>query len=293
MGAQRVTIIDDSPEILEVIGDALARDNVEVTLLGAATSLDAIAGTRPDVLMIDLRLGTDHLPGWQIIRQARSHPGLADIPIVVCSGALDQLRSYGGSAIGTRTYLLPKPFSLDDLYAVMAEAFGRQSAPDSTAISIETEPKFGSDPFAWFAWVDREMATPAWDELLGRIEPDTWVGPDGHPWRVVRTARGAEVRPELVSPFLRYGNQPMISAIGLSDEVEVELTTLHARWVDRFPAGSFDLAALGAAMLEERKLPHDNLPHLFPAERSGAPTTARDPYAVFGIGDESSSALRQ
>jgi hypothetical protein len=136
------------------------------------------------------------------------------------------------------------------------------------------------------------MATERWPEILAAIGPDAWRSPDGHPWRLVRTHRGVEVRPDLVSPFLRYGNLPLVSAIGMADQVEVELTTDVARWVDRFPCRTFDLGGLGAAMLSQRKLPHDNLPQLFPVD---APAEDRPASGVssFNIGHPTTTQLRQ
>lgn len=273
MDFQRITVIDDSPEILDVLGDALRRHDVEVTLLGARTTIDQIAASQPDVLMVDLRLGTDHLPGWEIIRNVHAHPSLRDVPIVVCSGALDQMRGYGGATAGPRTHLLPKPFSLDDLDAVLAEAVAsRVGSTETVAMPVGSMPGFAEDPYAWFGRIADEMRGESWPTSVSRMQPAISISPLGHPWRLIRTPRGIEVRPDLVSPFLRYGNQPMVSALGLTEEalVEVELTTSRERWVDRFPKGTFDVAALGHAMLDERKLPHDNLPQLFPP-LGGAP----------------------
>jgi twitching motility two-component system response regulator PilH len=271
MRVRRITIIDDSPEVLEVLGDALGGEGIEVTLLGGRATLPEIAGTRPDLLIVDLRLGTDHLPGWELIRHVQAHPVTRDVPVIVCSGALDQMRGYGGAAIGARTYLLPKPFSLADLDAVLGEALDNGStAAAVTPVPVGEVPEFSRDPHGWFARIGDEIGTPGWRSVLASIEPAVWINRAGHPWRVVRTPRGVEVRPDLVSPFLRYTNQPMVTALGLSDEVEVELTTDLQRWVGRSPCNAFDVGALGSAMLEERRLPHDNLPQLFPPRRAAA-----------------------
>jgi CheY-like chemotaxis protein len=291
MQARRITVIDDSPEMRDVLADALRGATVEVTLIESVTSIDEVAASAPDVLMVDLRLGTDHLPGWHIIRRIREHPNLLDVPVIVCSAALDQMRAYGGASVDARTYLLPKPFSLDDLEAVMSEALappGEQG--DAAPIMGAMIPDFSVDPFGWFAWVEGAMVQPVWRQIHPRIGPASWTSERGHPWRLVRTHRGVEIRPDLVSPFLRFGNQPMISAVGLADEVEVELTTDGARWVDRFPARAFDLAALGRAMLEQRKLPHDNLPALFPPVIAHPPDVDR--YAAFRVDEHSPTGGR-
>ncbi|HET8777313.1 MAG TPA: response regulator [Candidatus Limnocylindria bacterium] len=291
MHARRITVIDDSPEMRDVLSDALVGESVQLTLMDSVSSIDDVAATQPDVLMVDLRLGTDHLPGWQVVRHVRSHPSLLDVPVIVCSAALDQMRSYGGASVDARTYLLPKPFSLDDLESVMAEALvpddERRDAPPIMASMI---PEFSTDPFGWFAWAEGAMVQPVWRQIHPRIQPAAWSSEHGHPWRLVRTPRGVEVRPDLVSPFLRYGNQPMITAIGLADEVEVELTTDSARWVGHFPAHSFDLPSLGRAMLEQRKLPHDNLSALFPS--IAADPTTRERYSTFRVDERSPTGGR-
>lgn len=282
MQARRITIIDDSPDMRDVLSDALRHEAVELTLMDAVSSIEDVAASSPDVLMVDLRLGTDHLPGWQLIRHVRSHPSLLDVPVIVCSAALDQMRAYGGASIDARTYLLPKPFSLDDLESVVAEALAPHEEPrDAAPIMGSMIPDFSVDPFRWFAWVEGTMVQPVWRQVHPRIPPASWTSEHGHPWRLVRTPRGVEIRPDLVSPFMRFGNQPMVSALGLADEVEVELTTLNNRWVDRFPARTFDLAGLGRAMLEQHKLPHDNLAALFPPVADETPMPGS--YSTFRV----------
>ena len=129
-------------------------------------------------------------------------------------------------------------------------------------------PRFSDDPYEWFDRVRDELVQQRHRELLESTEPANWTDPHGNRWRVVRTAGGVEIRPELQHPFLRIGESPKVTAIGINDdEVEVELSARSGRWVDRFPCDSFDVSALGRAMLEESELPHDNLPRLFPAQR--------------------------
>ena len=124
--AQRVTVIDDSPELLSLFEDVLSRDGVEVTLLDGATSIAEILESRPSLLVVDLRLGTNSLPGWDIVRLARQSRALDHVPIVVCSAALDQVRQHETEIEEfPRTYLLPKPFSLADLESVLHEALGQ------------------------------------------------------------------------------------------------------------------------------------------------------------------------
>jgi two-component system, chemotaxis family, chemotaxis protein CheY len=260
----RITVVDDSPEIRSLFADVL-ESGTELTLLGSPVSHEDIERSHPDVLVIDLRLGTDDLPGWEIVRHLRSHPHLESLPIIVCSGALEQLGDRADVRAGSGpTYLLPKPFSVDDLEAVMSDALDRPSAVHAARPPSTSASAFADDPYGWFDLLGAAAGSPAWEALIGAAQPAAWSRVPGRAWRLMRTSVGVEVRPELLTPFLRFGDQPMVTAIGLGPDVAVELTTLAGRWVDRFAIGTFDVGALGRAMLDERKLPHDNLPRLFP-----------------------------
>jgi CheY-like chemotaxis protein len=260
----RITVVDDSPEIRTLFADVL-ESGTELTLLGSPVTHEDIERSHPDLLVIDLRLGTDGLPGWEIVRHLRSHPHFEGLPIIVCSGALERLRDDADVRAGSGpTYLLPKPFSVGDLEAVMSHALGRPSALHAARPASTSAATFADDPYGWFDLLGAAAGSPAWDALIAAAHPAAWSRVPGRAWRLVRTSAGVEVRPELLTPFLRFGDQPMVTAVGLGGDVAVELTTLAGRWVDRFAIGAFDVAALARAMLDERKLPHDNLPRLFP-----------------------------
>lgn len=125
---------------------------------------------------------------------------------------------------------------------------------------------FAVDPHAWFDSLRGELRSGRWDVALATISPSTWRNERGHSWRIVRTEDGIEIRPELENPFLHYGESLKITALHFGGStVAIELTCRTGRWVDHFPLDAFDIAAVGRAMLDERSLPHDNLPLLFPA----------------------------
>jgi CheY-like chemotaxis protein len=128
---RRVTVVDDSPELLALMGDALRFDGAEIALLGSGATLVDIEASGPDLLVLDLRFGGDGLNGLDIIREARLHHRLRHVPIIVCSGAHDAIAAHGDELGRTsRLAVLPKPFSLEDLEACVEEAIGlRQPQP--------------------------------------------------------------------------------------------------------------------------------------------------------------------
>lgn len=134
---------------------------------------------------------------------------------------------------------------------------------------------FEADAHAWFDWLRNQVSSGRWALVLPTVGPATWRNGSGHCWRIMRTSDGIEIRPGLESPFIRFGESPKVTALGINHAtVVVELTCRTGRWVDRFSLEAFDIAALGHAMLNEKSLPHDNLAMLFPSDTPGRPAGA-------------------
>ena len=122
---RRLTVIDDSPAMLELLGDVLRAEGTEIRLLGSDATLQDLEGPVPDLLMIDLRLGGERLRGLDLIRDVRSQPPLRCVPIVVCSASLDAIARHADELQAIpRLRVLPKPFTLDDLESCVEEALG-------------------------------------------------------------------------------------------------------------------------------------------------------------------------
>lgn len=139
---QRVTVIDDSSDLLAVIGDALRQAGYDVALLDQAASMGEIEVSDPDLLVIDLKLGENSLAGWDIIRLVRKHRSLLELPVIVCSAALDQIRAHAKEIENDpSTHLLTKPFSLEDLETVVFAALAgdRDNARNGSAAATSGE----------------------------------------------------------------------------------------------------------------------------------------------------------
>jgi DNA-binding response OmpR family regulator len=120
---RRITVVDDSPELLGLFGDVLRVDGVELSLFNGATTVQDIEESVPDLLVMGLRLADDGLSGLDMIRLVRSHRRLRRVPIIVCSGALDQVRQHGDELSQVPDlFVLTKPFSLEELESCVGEA---------------------------------------------------------------------------------------------------------------------------------------------------------------------------
>jgi CheY-like chemotaxis protein len=114
----RVTVVNDNPEFLDLVHDILEDDRYDATTVDGdrPDALHQILESRPELLMIDLRLGAEGLHGWEIAQKVRREPGLDSVPVLVCSGdmlALQQIES--DLAETQRVEALTKPFSVDQL----------------------------------------------------------------------------------------------------------------------------------------------------------------------------------
>ena len=125
----RITVVNDNPEFLELMAAILAEDaGYDVTLYnGEKTSMDEIAGSRPELLIVDLLLGG--ASGWDIVALARADERLAGIPVLVCSADETSLRDRAEELeqIGN-VHVLRKPFGVDELTDTVTGLLDRQTA---------------------------------------------------------------------------------------------------------------------------------------------------------------------
>jgi DNA-binding response OmpR family regulator len=71
---------------------------------------------RPSLIILDVRMDTPER-GWNILELLTLDPETRDIPVIVCSAALDDLRDKEHWLAEHGIAILPKPFDIDDLYA--------------------------------------------------------------------------------------------------------------------------------------------------------------------------------
>lgn len=120
----RITVVNDNPEFLDLVHDILESDRYDATTIDGdrPDTLDAIRASRPDLLMIDLRMGVEGLHGWDIAQQVRAEPDFDQLPILVCSADVPALTALEADLEKTRHVAsLVKPFTIDDLTEAIDE----------------------------------------------------------------------------------------------------------------------------------------------------------------------------
>jgi CheY-like chemotaxis protein len=121
---KRVTVVNDSPDFLELMADLLHDASYPATLIDGDREnvMELVEAAEPEILIIDLRLGSDGLKGLDTLRQVRDHPELRDVPTIVCTAdraglesVEDELRTM------PRVSVLMKPFAVDALYEALRD----------------------------------------------------------------------------------------------------------------------------------------------------------------------------
>lgn len=127
--AARVTVVNDTPDFLALVGDILEGDRYDTVLIDGdrGDALELVRESKPDVLMIDLRLGQEGLSGWEIAQQVRASPEFAGLPVLICSADALAMRDLQADLAGTRhVATLEKPFSIDQLIQAIEHLLGQR-----------------------------------------------------------------------------------------------------------------------------------------------------------------------
>ncbi len=130
--AARVTVVNDTPDFLALVGDILEGDRYDTVLIDGDQdgAFELIQASRPDVLMIDLRMGEEGLSGWEIAQRVRASSEFSGLPILICSADALAMRDLETDLAGTRhVATLGKPFSIDELTDAIEHLLTQPSQP--------------------------------------------------------------------------------------------------------------------------------------------------------------------
>ena len=135
MARLRILVVDDEPDILELIGYNLTRNNYD--MIGVASGEEAFASVRtspPDLVVLDLMLpGID---GLEVCRRLKNDARTAAIPVIILSAKGEEADVVTGLELGADDYLT-KPFSPRVLLARIKAVLRRQqSEPDAADVVI-------------------------------------------------------------------------------------------------------------------------------------------------------------
>ena len=113
---KRIMVINDTQEILELFREILhVEAGYEVHLYSYEPQmLNHVKKVRPDLIISDHVFGEEKI-GWQFIQRLKMDRETAQIPVIVCSGAVKELKEMEGYLTQKNIGVLYKPFDVDEL----------------------------------------------------------------------------------------------------------------------------------------------------------------------------------
>ena len=120
---KRILVIEDEPDIVRGIRDALEFEGFETHAAGTgAEGLDAAIDWHPDCVLLDLMLPDDN--GYRVCETLRSRDPV--VPIIILTAKAQEADKVRGLEAGADDYVT-KPFSVAELIARINAIFRRQA----------------------------------------------------------------------------------------------------------------------------------------------------------------------
>jgi CheY-like chemotaxis protein len=120
-GKQRVMIIEDEPDMIDLLKLILRRGGYEpVPALGGQEGLRLLTESGADLVLLDLMM--DDMSGWKVLEAIKKDERLQDIPVLIVSARhqLEDPQQTTSHAHQFEGYLV-KPFVVRDLLTQIRE----------------------------------------------------------------------------------------------------------------------------------------------------------------------------
>lgn len=154
---RRVLVVEDDPDIVELISHYLEGDGFKVAVLGdGQEALQRLRQEAFDLLILDLQLPS--LDGLTLCATLRRDPRTERLPVIMLTAMADESDRIVGLEIGADDYVV-KPFSPKELVARSRALLRRVEKKD------ETDEVFRRGPLE----VDRNRHTVRWQDRDVRL----------------------------------------------------------------------------------------------------------------------------
>jgi two-component system phosphate regulon response regulator PhoB len=125
--SKRILIIDDEPDILELVRFALTEEGYSVeTASTASEGLENMGRRTPDLVVLDLML--PDMSGTDVCRTMRGQAAFAEVPVIMLTARAEEVDRVVGFELGADDYVT-KPFSPRELVLRVKAVLRRGSPP--------------------------------------------------------------------------------------------------------------------------------------------------------------------
>ncbi len=160
-------VVDDSPETLGMLNDAL--DSVGISVLLALDGVQALKigqRMRPDIILLDAMM--PNMDGFETCRRIKASAELADVPVIFMTGLSDTESVVRGLDAGGVDFLT-KPINMNELLARMRVHLGNAKRTQSVQSALN---RLGQSLFSLLPDGSLEWATEQAQVLLDRMALD-------------------------------------------------------------------------------------------------------------------------
>ena len=160
----RVLVVDDTPETLSMLTDALEGAGMTVLVsLGGTSALERVRHGRPDIILLDAVM--PDLDGFQTCARLKQLPEAASVPVVFMTGLSDPEHVVRGFEAGGVDYVT-KPVVPEQLIARLRThlANARMVSSARDALDLAGRAAFAIDASGCIGWL-----TPAAAAMLARV----------------------------------------------------------------------------------------------------------------------------
>ena len=136
--AERILVVDDEPDLLELVRVNLAQEGFRVDLASSGrVALAELRRAKPDLVVLDLML--PDISGTDSAAESGADPDLSETPIIILTAKADEVDRVVGFEVGADDYVT-KPFSPRELVLRVRAVLRRKSGPSEPQGSVEAGP---------------------------------------------------------------------------------------------------------------------------------------------------------
>jgi DNA-binding NarL/FixJ family response regulator len=209
-----VLVVDDSPDTLRFLTDALDQAGVTVLVAtGGEQALALVERITPDIVLLDAVMPV--IDGFETCRRLKAMRAVAHVPVIFMTGLTETEHIVEGLEAGGVDYLT-KPIVLDELFARIRVHLANARTAQSARAALDSAGRYllAVDPAGGVLW-----CTPQAMRLLDAAMPardGVPVLPDGlRRWIAAGGGRGGEAPPFAIDrpdgPPLRFS---FVGAVG-------------------------------------------------------------------------------
>ena len=131
---EHIVVVNDTQEILDLFRDILEEEGYRVSLYSYAfKDIADISALQPDLVILDFVIGGE-AHGWQLLQKMKMTRETKDIPVIVCTAALQLVRELEGHLKTKNVGVVLKPFDIDELLDAITLSLDTPSTIPSAAI---------------------------------------------------------------------------------------------------------------------------------------------------------------